>query len=227
MARLLIVEDDRAMAIALRDGFESEGYEVVTAHDGARALEIATEDPPDLVVLDLMLPKVSGDDVCVRLRAKGASLPIIMLTARSEEQDKIRGLKLGADDYITKPFSFQELIARVEAVLRRTGPSEPASESVTIGDVEIDFALGVATRDGARIDLSVRELRLLEFFVAHKNEVVDRDALLQAVWDHDDAPFTRTVDVHVSKLRKKLGDDPAHPRFLLTVHGAGYKLRLP
>ncbi|MEQ8569340.1 MAG: response regulator transcription factor [Deltaproteobacteria bacterium] len=227
MVRLLIVEDDRAMAIALRDGFESEGYEVTTAHDGARALQLATDDPPDLVVLDLMLPKMSGDDVCVRLRSDGATLPIIMLTARSEEQDKIRGLKLGADDYITKPFSFSELCARVEAVLRRTGPAEPAGGHIAIGDVEVDFARGLVTRGDEPIDLSARELRLLRFFVEHKNEVVDRDALLQAVWDHDDAPLTRTVDVHVSKLRKKLGDDPANPQHLLTVHGLGYKLRLP
>lgn len=227
MVRLLIVEDDRAMAFALRDGFESEGYEVTTACDGESALRLAAEAPPDLMVLDLMLPKMSGHDVCRRLRGDGAKLPIIMLTARSREQDKILGLKLGADDYITKPFSFDELCARVEAVLRRTTTTPSDAEHVEIGDLLVDFAQERATRDGEPVELSARELRLLAYFVEHKNEVIDRDALLEAVWDHDDAPLTRTVDVHVSKLRKKLGDDPANPRHLLTVHGAGYKLRLP
>jgi two-component system, OmpR family, alkaline phosphatase synthesis response regulator PhoP len=225
MARLLIVEDDRAMAVALRDGFEREGYAVSVATDGEAALESARQDPPELMILDLMLPKLSGHGVCTRLRELGMKVPIIMLTARSQEIDKVVGLKLGADDYLTKPFSFMELSARVEAVLRRTsGEAKPAGK-YRFGEIAVDFESGEVTKAGKSLQLSARELRLLEYFVIRRGEVIDRDVLLSAVWDHDEAPLTRTVDVHVSKLRRKLEDDPANPQYLVTVHRAGYKFR--
>lgn len=226
MSRILIVEDDRSMAVALRDAFEQEGYGVSTATDGESALAQARSDPPDLILLDLMLPKVSGHEVCRRLRETGQRLPIIMLTARSQEIDKVLGLKLGADDYVTKPFSLMELLARVEAVLRRTGKEKGAADAMhSIGDVVVDLQAGELRRRGETLDLSAREFRLLTYLLEHRGRIVPRDDLLDAVWDYDDAPLTRTVDVHVSKLRKKLEPNPQHPQYLVTVHGMGYKLR--
>jgi len=225
--KVLIVEDDEAMAVALRDGFDYEGYEVVTARDGAAGLERASRGAPDLIVLDVMLPKMSGLDVCKKLRACGDRVPIIMLTARGQEIDKILGLKLGADDYVTKPFSFLELFARAEAVLRRTGGGTDgrpeAIESYRFGEVTIDFRRHEATKDGEPIELSPREFRLLEHFVAHRGEVVTRDHLLDAVWGYDTIPFTRTVDTHIAKLRKKIEDRPGDPRWIVTIHRVGYK----
>jgi two-component system alkaline phosphatase synthesis response regulator PhoP len=224
---VLIVEDDEAMAVALRDGFDYEGYEVVTARDGAAGLERASRAAPDLIVLDVMLPKMSGLDVCKKLRAGGDRVPIIMLTARGQEIDKILGLKLGADDYVTKPFSFLELFARAEAVLRRAGGGTDgrpeAIESYRFGEVTIDFRRHEASKDGESIELSPREFRLLEHFVAHRGEVVTRDHLLDAVWGYDTIPFTRTVDTHIAKLRKKIEDRPGDPRWIVTIHRVGYK----
>lgn len=225
MPKLLIVEDDPAMAVALRDGFELEGYSVLVARDGEAAIERAERDSPDLMILDVMLPKTSGHDVCRRLREHGGRVPIIMLTARSQEIDKVVGLKLGADDYLTKPFSFMELSARVEAVLRRSNSDRKPRGDHRFGDIVVDLDSGRVTKAGRPVELSARELRLLAHFLAHKDEVIDRDVLLASVWDLEDAPITRTVDVHVSKLRKKLEDDPTNPRHLVTVHRAGYKLR--
>ena len=223
MSRVLIVEDDPAMAVALRDGFEAEGYDVEVANDGESGLREAREHPPDLMILDVMLPKLSGHDVCRALRGEGARLPIIMLTARGQEIDKVVGLKLGADDYITKPFSFMELLARVEAVLRRTRPAAAEAASARFGDVEVDFRAGAVRKGGEVVELSARELRLLRYFVEHEGEVVSRDTLLDDVWDYDEPPLTRTVDVHVAKLRKKLEEDAADPRHIITVHRMGYK----
>jgi two-component system alkaline phosphatase synthesis response regulator PhoP len=178
-------------------------------------------------VLDVMLPKMSGLDVCKKLRAGGDRVPIIMLTARGQEIDKILGLKLGADDYVTKPFSFLELFARAEAVLRRAGGGTDgrpeAIESYRFGEVTIDFRRHEASKDGASIELSPREFRLLEHFVAHRGEVVTRDHLLDAVWGYDTIPFTRTVDTHIAKLRKKIEDRPGDPRWIVTIHRVGYK----
>jgi len=223
LARVLIVEDDDAMAVALKDGFEYEGYEVVVARDGADGLRIARDDPPDLVVLDVMLPAMSGHDVCRELRRDGSSLPIIMLTARGQEIDKVLGLKLGADDYVTKPFGFLELMARAEALLRRAAGHETAPEEVRFGDVTVHFGKSEALRRGAPLLLSPREFRLLRYFVEHRGEVVTREQLLDAVWDYDNTPLTRTVDMHVAKLRKKVEPDPANPRHIVTVHRVGYK----
>ncbi len=226
--KVLIVEDDEAMAVALRDGFDYEGYEVATARDGVAGLERATRGGCDLIVLDVMLPKLSGLDVCKKLRAAGDRVPIIMLTARGQEIDKILGLKLGADDYVTKPFSFLELFARAEAVLRRTGgePDGRAREpdACRFGDVEVDFRRHEATKGGAPLELSPRELRLLQHFAVHRGEVVTREELLDAVWGYDTIPFTRTVDTHVAKLRKKIEDRPGDPRWIVTIHRVGYKL---
>ena len=221
--KVLIVEDDDSMATALRDGFAYEGYTVRHATDGAEGLRLASEEPPDLLILDVMLPKMSGLDVCKELRARGSTTPIIMLTARGQEIDKVLGLKLGADDYVTKPFGFLELMARAEALLRRSSGRRSALDAFSFGDVAIDFRAGEARKAGAVLDLSPREFRLLQYFVENRGEVLDRDRLLGAVWDYDTAPLTRTVDMHVAKLRKKIEDDPADPRFLVTVHRMGYK----
>ncbi|MCB1162549.1 response regulator transcription factor, partial [bacterium] len=226
MPRILIVEDEPAMATALMDGFSFEGYKIQLAEDGEAALVAVEEAPPDLMILDLMLPRKSGLDVCKELRAAGSALPIIMLTARSQELDKVLGLKLGADDYVTKPFSFAELLARVEAVLRRASSGEPAESALgrrRFGDVEVDFEAGTLRRAGESQELSRRELRLLEYFLRHSGQVLSRQQILDAVWDYDTAPITRTVDMHVSKLRAKLEEDPADPRWIVTVHRVGYK----
>ena len=223
MAKVLIVEDDAAMAAALKDGFAYEGHDVSWASDGEAGLRLAKEAPPDVVVLDVMLPKLSGLDVCKRLRADGSTLPIIMLTARGQEIDKVLGLKLGADDYVTKPFGFMELMARVEALLRRARGTKASPGTYTFGDVVVDFRSAELRRRGERVDVTARELKLLEFFVAHRGEVIPRERLLDRVWEYDAVPLTRTVDMHVAKLRRKIEDDPADPKFIVTVHRMGYK----
>ncbi len=223
MPAVLIVEDDEAMSVALRDGFEYEGYAVTLANDGETGLALATSGTPDLIVLDVMLPKMTGLDVCKRLRAGGHAVPIIMLTARGQEIDKVLGLKLGADDYVTKPFGFMELMARAEAVLRRARGAPAALDGYRFGEVRLDFRRHEATRNGAALDLSPREFQLLAFFVQHRGEVVTRETLLDAVWGYNAIPFTRTVDMHIAKLRKKLEDNPADPRWIVTVHRLGYK----
>ncbi len=223
MPRVLIVEDEEAMAVALKDGFEFEGYEVLLARDGAAGLELARTGRPDLMILDVMLPRLSGHDVCREVRKSGSTLPIIMLTARGQEIDKVLGLKLGADDYVTKPFGFLELAARAEALLRRASSILPGKEEYRFGDVVVHFGRAEARKGEAPLALTARELRLLRYFLENRGRVVTREQLLDEVWDYENAPFTRTVDMHVAKLRKKIEDDPARPRFLLTVHGLGYK----
>jgi two-component system, OmpR family, alkaline phosphatase synthesis response regulator PhoP len=223
MPKVLIVEDDDSMATALHDGFSYEGYTVTMAKDGVAGLRHATDASPDLIVLDVMLPRMNGLDVCKEIRRKGNTVPIIMLTARGQEIDKVLGLKSGADDYITKPFGFLELMARVEAVLRRAAGRAARAGSFEFGDVTVDFRSGDVRKNGDSVNLSAREFRLLQHFIDHRGEVLGRDQLLDAVWDYDSAPLTRTVDMHVAKLRKKLEDSPAAPRFILTIHGRGYK----
>jgi DNA-binding response OmpR family regulator len=223
MARVLVVEDDKAMGVALSDGFQYEGHVVTVARDGAQGLLLATEQPFDIIILDVMLPKMSGFDVCKQLRGAGNRIPIIMLTARGQEIDKVLGLKIGADDYVTKPFSFMELAARVEAVLRRAATPVDPTDVFTFGDVMLDFKKSTATKGEARLDLSAREFRILRYFIEHRNEVVTRDQLLDHVWGYDSFPLTRTVDTHIAKLRQKIEDSPADPHFIVTVHRAGYK----
>ncbi|MCP4605051.1 MAG: response regulator transcription factor [Proteobacteria bacterium] len=223
MPKILIVEDDHSMAVALKDGFEFEGYSVDLAGDGNTALRLVREVSPDLVLLDVMLPQMSGLDVCKQLRQDGMNLPIIMLTARGQEIDKVLGLKLGADDYITKPFSFMELAARVEAVLRRTVPKQEKHLTYRFGNVVVDFKKSEVRKNNQLVNLSAREFRLLQYFIEHQGEVIERDMLLDAVWDHNNPPLTRTVDMHVAKLRKKLEDQTTDPRHFITVHRLGYK----
>lgn len=231
MPSVLIVEDDEAMSVALRDGFSSEGYSVRAARDGEAGLRAAQSEPPDLMILDVMLPRMTGLDVCRELRARGNAVPIIMLTARGQEIDKVVGLRTGADDYVAKPFGFMELIARSEALLRRTGTRRPAGP-LRIGDLVIDFQRHEAHREGPAaggssrtpVELSAREFRLLAFFASRRGEVVTRESLLDAVWETRGAPLTRTVDMHIAKLRKKIEPEAREPRYLLTVHGLGYKL---
>jgi DNA-binding response OmpR family regulator len=222
MSRILVVEDDPAMSVALRDGFEFEKHAVLIANDGEAALTLAARETPDVIILDVMLPKKSGLDVCRELRKSGNNTPVIMLTARGQEVDKIVGLKIGADDYITKPFSFMELLARLEAVMRRTR-REAGGEQIAFGEVKLDFRKYHAFKSGIPLELTQREFRILRYFLDHANEVVSRDALLNHVWGYDASAVTRTVDTHVARLRQKIEEVPAEPRHLLTVHRVGYR----
>jgi DNA-binding response OmpR family regulator len=221
--RILIVEDEPAMVAGLRDNFEYEGYDVISAQDGVEGLERARVEHPDLVVLDVMMPRMSGLDVCKHLKSKLPTLPIIMLTARGQEIDKVVGLELGADDYVTKPFSIRELMARVKAVLRRVSPPVVAPDIYRFGDVEVNVRRNEVFRAGQPVELSGKEFALLAYFVAHPAEILSRDRLLDAVWGYDNYPNTRTVDTHILHLRQKLEPNPEEPRLFLTVHGSGYK----
>jgi DNA-binding response OmpR family regulator len=221
--RILIVEDEPAMVAGLQDNFEFEGYDVISADNGAAGLERALNDDPDLVVLDVMMPRMSGLDVCKQLKAKRPGIPIIMLTARGQEIDKVVGLELGADDYVTKPFSIRELMARVKAVLRRASHPVPLPEVYRFSDVEVNIRGNEVSRAGKPIELSSKEFALLAYFISHPAETLSRDRLLDEVWGYDNYPNTRTVDTHIVHLRQKLELNPEEPRFILTVHGTGYK----
>ncbi len=225
MSRILVVEDDQAMSVALRDGFEFEKHVVDLVGDGEEALRAARGGEHDVIILDVMLPRKSGLDVCRELRESGSNTPIIMLTARGQEVDKIVGLKIGADDYITKPFSFMELLARMEAVMRRVRRQRPGDQ-VAFGDVRIDFRTYRATRAGRPLDLTPREFRILRYFIDHAHEVVSRDSLLNHVWGYDSSALTRTVDTHIARLRQKIEPVPAEPQHLCTIHRLGYRFVL-
>jgi len=223
MSKILVVEDEPDMVLGLKDNFEFEGYEVLTAQDGAAGLARARADKPDLLILDIMLPKLSGLEVCKTLRGEGFEKPIIMLTARGQEIDKVVGLELGADDYVTKPFSIRELLARVRAILRRTDGSKRRLARYRFADVELDFESYQGTRAGEALDMSPREFELLRYLIERKGETVTREQLLEDVWGYENYPSTRTVDTHIAKLRAKIGDSGSEPRFILTIHGMGYK----
>ena len=223
MRKILIVEDDEVIALALRDGLESEGYTAEVATNGSAGLRAAQEKEFDLIVLDVMLPRQSGFDVCKQLRATGNTTPIIMLTARSLEVEKVQGLNLGADDYITKPFGLMELFARVKAVLRRTGRGSESVEQYRFGEVTLDFGKFEASKNGTPLELSAREFRILKHLIEQRGQVVSREQLLNHVWSYDSFPSTRTVDSHIARLRQKIERAPNDPRFLITVHGIGYK----
>jgi len=223
MDRILIVEDEEAILMALEDDLRLEGYEVESATDGQMGLSMARQHPYDLMILDVMLPEMDGFEVCRQLRSSGVTTPILMLTAKSQEIDKVLGLELGADDYVTKPFSPRELQARVKALLRRGRHTVPELHAFSFGDVEIDFRKYQAMKAGAHVDLTAREFALLHFLIEHRDEVVDRSDILEEVWDDPASVFPRTVDTHVAHLRKKLEDDPANPRHLLSVRGVGYR----
>ncbi len=222
-AKILVVEDEPNMVAGLRDNFEYEGYQVITARDGVEGLQRALDESPDLVVLDVMMPRMSGLEVCKQLRAKRGSIPIIMLTARGQEVDKVVGLELGADDYVTKPFSIRELLARVKAVLRRTAVVPKDQDQHSFGEVEVDLRRCRVLKSGKSIDVSSKEFELLKYFICHSGETLSRDRLLEDVWGYDNYPTTRTVDTHLVRLRQKLEPDPEQPQFFLTVHGTGYR----
>jgi DNA-binding response OmpR family regulator len=223
VSKILIIEDEPDMVLGLKDNFEFEGYEVVTAADGATGLERARSVKPDLVILDIMLPTLSGLEVCKTLRGEGFEAPIIMLTARGQEIDKVVGLELGADDYVTKPFSIRELLARVRAILRRTEGTKKRLARYSFADVDLDFEGYKAKRGGEVLELSPREFELLRYLIERKGETVSRDRLLEDVWGYESYPSTRTVDTHIAKLRAKIGDSGSEPKYILTIHGVGYK----
>jgi two-component system alkaline phosphatase synthesis response regulator PhoP len=219
--KILIVEDEPAMVRLLRDNFVYEGYEVVVATDGETALHLAFEEKPNLILLDIMLPKLDGLSVCRRLRERHLDTPILMLTARNLEQDKVAGLRLGADDYLTKPFSVAELLARTEAVLRRTGQTR--IETYKFGEIVVNFSSFEATKAGEPIDFSPREYEILRYLIEHRGQVISRTEMLDRIWGYDSQALTRTVDSHIANLRQKIEDVPAQPAYIQTVHRIGYK----
>lgn len=224
--RILLVEDEPGLQLTLSDRLRREGYIVESATDGQTGLDKAATGEFDLVLLDVMLPRKNGFDVLRDLRQRGLETPVIMLTARGQVVDTVVGLKLGADDYLSKPFEMMELLARIEARLRRrsTPPaSTPVSEGYQFGEVRVDFRSAEVFRGGKTIDLSAREYQLLRYLIEHRNDVISRDQLLNEVWGYNAMPSTRTVDVHVAWLRQKIEPNPRHPQFLLTVHGLGYR----
>jgi two-component system alkaline phosphatase synthesis response regulator PhoP len=223
--RLLLVEDEPGLQLALSDRLTSEGYSVETAGDGNLAVSRATGEPFDVIVLDVMLPGRDGFDVAKTIRSQGIQTPILMLTARTQVVDRVVGLKLGADDYLTKPFETIELLARIEALLRRapSGPSGLTLERYQFGAITVDVRKAEVMLKGQPLDLSAKEFQLLKYFIEHRGATVSRDELLQEVWGYNAMPSTRTVDVHVAWLRQKLEPNPRVPQYILTVHGMGYK----
>ena len=227
MTRILVVEDERNLALGLRANLEVEGYEVSVASTGEAALEIASSPAPDLIVLDLMLPGIDGYEVLAHLRARGVEAPVLILSARAEEIDKVRGFRLGADDYVTKPFGVMELLLRIQALLRRSARGETAARTHwTMGTVEVDIVRRTVRRDSSEIALTPRAFELLVTLLANADMVMSRHDLLRTIWGYDNSVTTRTVDAHIAELRRKLEINPAEPRHILTVHKVGYRLRL-
>src|SRR5436190_6158205 len=223
--KILLVEDEEGLILTLTDRLVSEGFEVASVRDGKAGFELASSENFDLIILDLMLPKMNGFDVCRDLRRNEDQTPILMLTAKGETIDKVLGLKLGADDYLTKPFEMIELFARIEALLRRSPHQANGATAGTFrfGSVAIDFKRAEVSRENSPVDLSAMEFKLLQFLIENRGTVHSRDDLLDAVWGYDAMPTTRTVDVHIAWLRQKLEENPRHPHFIQTVHGMGYK----
>ena len=230
MNRILIIDDDEELCDLVSEYLTVEGFSVEAVHDGEEGLRTALKEKHDLVILDVMLPRKNGFDVCRDLRQRGIDSPIIMLTARGQVFDRVVGLKLGADDYVTKPFEMIELLARIEALLRRAPTATAATtrpaqlpETYQFGDARIDFRRAEVEREGQLIELSALEFKLLRYLIEHRGDALSRDELLNEVWGYDAMPSTRTVDVHIAWLRQKLEPNPRHPQFILTVHGLGYK----
>jgi two-component system alkaline phosphatase synthesis response regulator PhoP len=222
--RVLLIEDEPGLVLTLTDRLRAEGYDVLSATDAPAGLALATRERADVILLDVMLPGGSGFDVCRDLRQRGVQTPVIMLTARGQVVDKVLGLKLGADDYLTKPFDMLELSARIEVQLRKQAAArQPGTTRHTFGDVAVDFRKAEVTRAGSPVDVSAREFLLLKYFIEHREATLTRDELLNEVWGYHSMPSTRTVDVHVAWLRQKIEPNPRHPQYLLTVHGLGYK----
>jgi two-component system alkaline phosphatase synthesis response regulator PhoP len=221
--RLLLVEDEPGLVLTLTDRLRSEGYEVGSATDGLAGLALAEREAWDVILLDVMLPGKGGFDVCRDLRQRGIATPVIMLTARGQVVDKVLGLKLGADDYLTKPFDMMELLARIEVQLRRSPASTSDGVHLRFGDVVVDTRKAEVTRGGAVVEMSAREFLLLKYLIEHRGETMSREQLLNDVWGYHSMPSTRTVDVHVAWLRQKIEPNPRHPQFIITVHGLGYR----
>ena len=226
MTRILVVEDDPAILRGLEDNLTYESYQVITAVDGEAGYRLVQEQKPDLIVLDLMLPKLSGYELCRKLRDEGITTPILMLTARGEEGDRVLGLDLGADDYVTKPFSVRELLARIRALLRRARPSVTLPDDLRFDDIAVDFRRYEARKGDQPVDMTRKEFGVLRLLAARPGEVITRNELLNEVWGYENYPTTRTIDNHIAMLRAKLEDEPSAPRHLQTVHGVGYKLVL-
>jgi len=227
MKTILVIEDDPAIVMVLKDNFEFEGYEVQTADRAERGYELIQTQKVDLVLLDVMLPGMSGYEMCRKLRSEGSRIPILMLTARGEEFDRVMGLDLGADDYVTKPFSILELLARIRALLRRSDAMGKSTEHLTLGDVTIDFKKYKAEQNGIPVSLARKEFGILQSLARRSGDVVTRDELLDEVWGDDAYPSPRTVDNHIATIRSKVERDASNPRFLITVHGIGYRLEIP
>jgi DNA-binding response OmpR family regulator len=223
MKKILIVEDQKDMVKGLVFNLESQGYDVCVAYDGEEGLSAAEREKPDLIVLDIMLPKMDGFKVCRELRQKGLDTPILMLTARAAEADKVLGLEIGADDYLTKPFSLLELLARIKVLLRRRRDEDAEEDIYRFGTVVIDFKHYTATKDGVAVPLTQREFAMMRLFIRMRDKVITRNQFLNEVWGYEKFPTTRTVDAHVARLRQKLEQDPESPDFILTAHGLGYK----
>ena len=227
MKKVLIVDDEPNMRLGLKDNLEFEGYAVDTAENGIAGLDCIRQNQYDLIVLDVMMPGQSGFEVCKKMRSDGITTPVIFLTAKGEEIDKVLGLELGADDYITKPFSLRELLARTKAILRRTEEVHSASaqqEEIVIGSLKVNFKAFTAYHKSKPVTLSHKEFEILSFLWEHKNKTVSRDDLLNKIWGYEESPTTRTVDNFIVKLRQKIEKDPNRPQIILTVHGIGYKL---
>jgi len=226
MPKILVVEDEESIRMALEDDLTFEGYDVSSAEDGEQCLILLKENNYDLIILDIMLPKMNGFDVCKELRKANITTPIIMLTAKSQEIDKVLGLELGADDYVTKPFSPRELLARIKAILRRSSRIEQGIDIFHFGEIELNFKTYQAKKAGEPIYLTALEYSLLQVFIKHKNEVLNRDRILDEVWGTDVYVTNRTVDTHVANLRRKLEDDPSNPKYFLGVRGVGYRFTI-
>ena len=223
--KILIVEDNRGIQMSLIDEFESNGYQVFIAENGREGLIIAEKQKPDLIILDIMLPVMDGYEVCKKLRMEGNHTPIIMLTVKNKEIDKVLGLELGADDYVTKPFSVRELSARVKTIFRRLEEYSTELQSFCLGETELDFKKYEATKKGNKIDFTPLEFQVLQLFVKKKGQVITRDEILEEVWGEQNMVISlRTIDSHIANIRKKLEDDPANPKYILNIRGVGYKL---
>jgi len=223
MKKILIIEDEKDMVTGLKFNLEARDYSVIAAFDGETGYQMALKEKPDLVILDLMLPKLNGYEVCKFLKKEIPDIPIIMLTAKSQEAEIVTGLELGADDYITKPFSVLELIARINSLFRRVKSNSASHEVHLFGDLEIDFKKYNARKNGRSLKLSPREYELLRLFIERQGEIISREELLKQIWGYDSFPDTRTVDAHIAKLRHKIEDKPEEPKLIVTVHGLGYK----
>jgi len=223
MPKILIIEDEKNMVTGLKFNLEARDYEVSVAYDGEAGLQKAIVEKPDLVLLDIMLPKLNGYEVCKRIKKAVPELPIIMLTAKSQEAEIVTGLELGADDYITKPFSVLELLARINAMFRRVNTTSDKDGIYHFGNIELDFKKNKATKNGNTLELSAREFEIIKYLIQRQGETVSRDELLTRIWGYESSPNTRTVDIHIAKLRSKIEDKPDSPELLITVHGIGYK----